>query len=157
MPQVEAPDQVNGDKPGIFTMRQLNQQTAFVMDQIEKSGRPALISRSGRFVARITPIQPEVEERVLSETALDIGKQEPSASPQVNNDKPDVYTVHKLGQNTAFVMEQIRKNGPALITRNGHFVAVITALSGDVESSVLAAMARDIGKREPGASSQTPP
>jgi antitoxin (DNA-binding transcriptional repressor) of toxin-antitoxin stability system len=156
MPQVEAPDQVNGDKPGIYTMRQLNQQTAFVIDQIEKSGRPALISRLGRFVARITPVGADVEERVLSEIALGIGKQEQSASPEVNNDKPDVYTVHKLGQNTAFVIEQVQKNGPALITRRGHFVAMIAPLSEDVESSVLAAMARGIGKREPGASSQTP-
>jgi antitoxin (DNA-binding transcriptional repressor) of toxin-antitoxin stability system len=156
MPQVEAPDQVSGDKPGIYTMRQLNQQTAFVMKQIEKSGRPALISRLGRFVARITPVRAKVEERVLSEMALGIGKQEPGASSQVNNGKPDVYTVRQLGQNTAFVMEQIEKNGPALITRYGHFVAMITPLGGDVESSVLAAMARDIGKREPGASSQTP-
>jgi antitoxin (DNA-binding transcriptional repressor) of toxin-antitoxin stability system len=156
MPQVEAPDEVNGDKAGIYTMRQLNQQTAFVMDQIEKNGRPALISRFGRFVARIIPVQPTVEERVLSEMALGIGKQEPSASPQVNNGEPDVYTVHNLGRNTAFVIEQIQKNGPALITRNGHFVAMITALDGSVESSVLAAMAQDIGKREPGASSQTP-
>lgn len=156
MPQVEAPDQVNGDKPGIYTMRQLNQQTAFVMKQIGKSGRPALISRLGRFVARITPVQADVEERVLSEMAMGIGKQESSTSPQVNNGKPDVYTVRQLGQNTAFVLEQIEKNGPALITRHGHFVAMITPLSGDVESSVLAAMARDIGKREPGSSSQTP-
>jgi antitoxin (DNA-binding transcriptional repressor) of toxin-antitoxin stability system len=156
MPPVEAPDKINGDKPGIYTMRQLNQQTAFVMDQIVKNGRPALISRFGRFVARITPIQPDVEERVLSEMALGIGKQEPSASPQVNDSKPDVYTVHKLGQQTAFVIEQIQKNRPALITRNGHFVAMITALGGDVESSILAAMAEDISKRELDASSQTP-
>lgn len=156
MPQVEAPDQGNGDKPGIYTMRQLNQKTADVIGQIVESGRPALISRLGRFVARITPIQPDIEERVLSEMALGIGKQEPSASPQVNNDKPEIYTVHKLGRDTAFVIEQVQKNGPALITRNRHFVAMIAPLSGEVESSVLAAMARDIGKREPGASSQTP-
>ena len=37
-------------------MREFNQQTAYVMDQIEKTG-PALITRHDRFVAMITRIQ----------------------------------------------------------------------------------------------------
>ena len=152
VPQAEAQDQVNGAKPGVYTMRQLNQQTAFVMEQIEKNG-PALITRLGRFVAMITPLRGDVESRVLSEMAQEIGKREPGASSQVNGDKPDVYTMRQLGQQTAFVMEQIEKNGPALITRHGHFVAMITPLRGDVESRVLSEMAQEIGKRGPGASS----
>jgi antitoxin (DNA-binding transcriptional repressor) of toxin-antitoxin stability system len=147
-PRVEAQDQVHGDKPGIYTMRQLNQQTAFVIDQIEKNG-PALITRLGRFVARITPLRWDLEARVLSEMAQEIGKREPSASPQVNDDKPVVYTMRQLGQQTAFVMDQIEKNGAALITRHGHFVALITPLSGEVEARVLSEMAREIGRRGP--------
>ena len=73
---------------------------------------------------------------------------------QVNEDKPGVYTMRQLNQQTAFVMDQIEKNGPALITRHGHFVAMITPLRGDVESRVLSEMAREIGKR--GTSSQAP-
>jgi antitoxin (DNA-binding transcriptional repressor) of toxin-antitoxin stability system len=81
MPQVEAQDQINGDKPSVYTMRQLNQQTAYVMDQIEKNG-PVLITRLGRFVARITPLRGDLESRVLTEMAREIGKREPGASSQ---------------------------------------------------------------------------
>jgi antitoxin (DNA-binding transcriptional repressor) of toxin-antitoxin stability system len=155
MQQVEAQDQISGGKPGVYTMRQLNQQTAYVMGQIEKDG-PALITRLGRFVAMITPLRGDVESRVLTEMAREIGKQEPGPSFLLNDDKPDVYTMRQLGQQTAYVMSQIENDGPALITRHGHFVAMITPLRGDVESRVLTEMAREIGKQEPGASSQTP-
>jgi antitoxin (DNA-binding transcriptional repressor) of toxin-antitoxin stability system len=147
--------QVNGDKPTVYTMRQLNQRTAFVIDQIEKNG-PALITRLGRFVATISPLRQDLESRVLSEMAREIGQQGPGASSQVNDDKPEVYTVRQLGQQTAFVIDQIEKNGPALITRHGHFVATISPLRGDVESRVLSEVAREIGQQGPSASSQAP-
>ena len=57
--QAGAQDQINGDKPGIYTMRQLNQKTATVLEEIGKNG-PALITRLGRFVAKITPLGEEV-------------------------------------------------------------------------------------------------
>ena len=75
MPQAAA----NGDKPGVYTVRQLNQQTAYVMDQVEKSG-PALITRLGRFVAMITPLHADIEARVLTEMAREIGTRQPDAS-----------------------------------------------------------------------------
>jgi antitoxin (DNA-binding transcriptional repressor) of toxin-antitoxin stability system len=153
MQQTEAQGQANGDTPRVYTMRQLNQQTAYVMDQIGKDG-PALITRLGRFVAMIAPLRRDVESRVLTEMAREIGKQELGASSQLNDDKPDVYTMRQLGQQTAYVMTQIGNDGPALITRHGHFVAMITPLRGDVESRVLTEMAREIGKRDPGTSSQ---
>lgn len=149
MPQAGTQGQVNADTPGIYTMRQLNQSTAFVIEQVEKNGS-ALITRLGRFVAMISPLNAEVESRVLSEMAREIAKPAPGASSEVNEDKPDVYTVRQLGQQTAFVIDQIAKNGPALITRRGHFVAMISPLKGDVESRVLSEMAREIGSR-PGA------
>ncbi len=40
----------------IYTMRELNQDTAQVMRKINESGRPALITRHGRFIAMITPL-----------------------------------------------------------------------------------------------------
>jgi len=150
-PQVGDRDPVNGDKPDVYTVRQLGQQTAFVIDQIEKNG-PALITRLGRFVAVISPLRRDVESRVLSEIAREIGKREVDASSQVNDDKPDVYTMRQLNQQTAFVMGEIEKNGPALITRHGRFVAAISPLKGDLESRVLSEMAREIGKRGAGAS-----
>jgi antitoxin (DNA-binding transcriptional repressor) of toxin-antitoxin stability system len=146
-PQAGAQDQVNDDRPDVYTMRTLNQRTASVIDHVIKNG-PALITRLGRFVAVIRPLKQDLESRVLSEIAQEIGKQEPGASSQVNGQKPEVYTVRQLGQQTAFIIEQIEKNGPALITRNGHFVVMISPLRGDVESRVLSEIAREISRRE---------
>lgn len=79
------------------------------------------------------------------------------AQDQGNGDKPDVYTMRQLNQRTASVINRvIDKNGPALITRNGHFVATISPLRGDVESRVLSEMAREIGRQGPGALSTVP-
>jgi antitoxin (DNA-binding transcriptional repressor) of toxin-antitoxin stability system len=141
----EAQDRVSEDKPGLYTTRQLNQQTAYVMDQIEKNG-PALITRHGRFVAMITPLKSEVESRVLAEMALEISKLG-TGSPSEVNGEPALYTTRQVGQQTAYVMDQIEKYGPALITRRGRIVAMITPLKGDVESRVLARMAREIGEQ----------
>jgi antitoxin (DNA-binding transcriptional repressor) of toxin-antitoxin stability system len=145
-PHAGAQDQVNGDTPDIYTMRQLNQRTAFVIDQVIKNG-PALITRLGRFAAMITPIEPNLESRVLSQLAREIGQSASETSVQVGDRKPEVYTIRQLGQQTAFIIEQIEKNGPALITRNGHFVIMISPLRGDVEARVLSEMAREIGQR----------
>lgn len=155
-PQEGAQDQGDGDKPDVYTMRQLNQRTASVINRVLEKNGPALITRLGRFVAVIMPLEQDLESRVLSEMAREIGSQGPGISPQVNRDKPEVYTVRQLGQQTAFVIEQIDKNGPALITRNGHFVATISPLRGDVESRVLSEMAREIGRQGPGTSSTAP-
>lgn len=149
-PQEGAKDQGSGDKPDVYTMRQLNQQTASVLNGVIEKNGPALITRLGRFVAVITPLDEELESRVLSDMAKEIASQGPGASPQANRAKPEVYTVRQLGQQTAFVIDQIEKNGPALITRNGHFVATISPLKGDVESRVLSEMAREIGREGPG-------
>ena len=143
MPQGDAQDQINEYMPGLYTTRELNQQTSYVMDQIEKNG-PALITRHGRFVAMITPLRGDVESRVLAEMAREIGKLGPSSSSQLNQYKPDLYTMRQVGQQTSYVMDQIEKNGPALITRHGRFVAMITPLKGNVESRVLAEMTREI-------------
>jgi len=67
--------QVSDDDALVFTMRDLNQQTARVMAEIEESGKPAFITRHGRFVAVITPLVPgRVESRVLAEMAREIAK-----------------------------------------------------------------------------------
>jgi antitoxin (DNA-binding transcriptional repressor) of toxin-antitoxin stability system len=57
----------------VFTMRDLNQQTARTMNEIEKTGQPAFITKHGRFVALITPLASgQVESRVLAEMAREI-------------------------------------------------------------------------------------
>ena len=54
----------------VYTLSDLTQDAARIMDEIEQSGKPAFITRHGRFVAVITPMEPgEVESRVLGEMA----------------------------------------------------------------------------------------
>jgi prevent-host-death family protein len=66
---------VEDDEALVYTMRDLNQQTARIMGEVEKTGKPAFITRHGRFIAIITPLAPgQVESRVLAEMARDIGK-----------------------------------------------------------------------------------
>ena len=75
----EAPTSEVEDEALVYTMRDLNQQTARIMGEIEKTGRPAFITRHGRFVAIITPVAPgQVESRVLAEMAREIGKRKQS-------------------------------------------------------------------------------
>jgi prevent-host-death family protein len=64
---------IGDDDALVFTMRDLNQQTARIMKEIEKTGQPAFITKHGRFVALITPLSPHhVESRVLAEMAREI-------------------------------------------------------------------------------------
>ena len=58
--------------PLLYTMRDLNQRTAAIIAEIEATGRPAFITRHGRFIAQITPLNGEVETRVLTEMAREI-------------------------------------------------------------------------------------
>ena len=61
---------VGYDEALVITMRELNQQTASIISEIEKTGRPAVITKHGRFVAVITPLAPgQVESRILPEIA----------------------------------------------------------------------------------------
>jgi len=77
MPHVSAQSSsIEGDRPLVYTMRQLNQQTAQIMNEIEKHARPGFITRHGRFVAMIVPLQPgQIESRMLGQMAREIGKQ----------------------------------------------------------------------------------
>jgi antitoxin (DNA-binding transcriptional repressor) of toxin-antitoxin stability system len=60
-----------------------------------------------------------------------------------------VYTMRDLNQRSSHIMGEIETTGKtAFITRHGRFIAIITPLApGQVESRVLAEMAREIGKR----------
>jgi antitoxin (DNA-binding transcriptional repressor) of toxin-antitoxin stability system len=63
------------DQTLVFTTHDLGRQAARLIREIENSGRPALITRHGRFVATITPLAPgQVESRVLPEMARQIGE-----------------------------------------------------------------------------------
>lgn len=55
------------EAPRIYTMTELNQQTARVLEEVNESGRPAVITRHGRFVAMLTPLSAgQVEAAALS-------------------------------------------------------------------------------------------
>ena len=141
---------VNGNGALGYTMGELTQRPGQVMDEIRKYQRPAYITRHGRFVATVTPLAPgQVESAVLAAMAREIG-QEAERSFPAGGGRAVGYTMDDLTQRPGQVMDEIRKyQRPAYITRHGRFVATVTPLApGQVESAVLAAMAREIGQRE---------
>jgi antitoxin (DNA-binding transcriptional repressor) of toxin-antitoxin stability system len=73
---IESPmSRVDGDDPLVYTVRDLNQRTARIISEIEMAGKPAFITRHGRFVAMITPLASgQVESHVLAEMAHEIGE-----------------------------------------------------------------------------------
>lgn len=59
------------DAPRIYTMTELNQQTARVLEEVTESGRPAVITRHGRFVAMLSPlVAGQVESAALAHGPL---------------------------------------------------------------------------------------
>lgn len=57
----------------IYTMRDLNQNTARVMNEIREAGKPAFITSYGRFIAVITPLEPgQVEQQALAAIAREM-------------------------------------------------------------------------------------
>ena len=55
----------------IYTVRELNQNTAQVIDEVNRSGQPAAVTKHGRFVALITPLRgTQIESLVLSHGRL---------------------------------------------------------------------------------------
>jgi hypothetical protein len=63
----------------IYSMRELGRQAARIVSEIENSGKPAFITRYGRFIATVAPLAPgQVESEVLPEMARQIAKQEPA-------------------------------------------------------------------------------
>lgn len=53
------------DEARIVTMRELSQKTSDVMEEVVQSGKPAVITRHGRFLAVLSPIQQEKVESFL--------------------------------------------------------------------------------------------
>ncbi len=58
---------VRNDEVRVYRMRDLNQNTAGVLKDINDSGRPAFITRHGRFIAMITPLEGQnIEGRLIA-------------------------------------------------------------------------------------------
>ena len=68
---------VGDDQALVFTTHELGQQAARLISEIQKAGRPAVITKHGRFIATITPLAPgQIESQVLPEMARQIGNQD---------------------------------------------------------------------------------
>lgn len=67
MPQLD--NQADGSH--IYTMRELNHETPRVIREINENGRPAVITRRGRFVALISPLADRGVESAALSAALD--------------------------------------------------------------------------------------
>ncbi len=140
---------VDDDGALSYTMRELNQRTGQVMGEILKHQRPAYITKHGRFIAKIVPLEPaKVESAVHAAIARDMGQRGGRLS-SADDVGALVYTMHELNQRTGQVVEEIQKHRrPAYITKRGRFIAEIVPLEpGEIESAVLAAMAREIGEQ----------
>jgi len=62
----------------VYTMRDLNQNTSRVMNEIREAGKPAFITSYGRFIAVITPLEPgQVEQQALAAMAREMAAGEP--------------------------------------------------------------------------------
>jgi prevent-host-death family protein len=63
------------DRALVYTLRDLNRRAGRIMDKVEETGKPAFITRDGRFIAIITPLAPgQVESRVLAELSREVSK-----------------------------------------------------------------------------------
>ncbi len=61
---------VEDDEPLVYTMRELNQQTSRVLEEIKKYERPGFITKRGRFEFMIVPLQPgEIESQMAQQIA----------------------------------------------------------------------------------------
>ncbi|WP_131701813.1 type II toxin-antitoxin system Phd/YefM family antitoxin [Mycolicibacterium elephantis] len=157
----------------IYTMRYLNQHTAEVINEINRTDEPAVITLRGRFIALIAPLEQIDVESALSYSLMEesenvsqlIGDHTSSEIYSIEEateklksggsaehpDKPLCFTMRFLNQRTAHVMQLINEAGqPAAITRRGRFVAFIVPLANtDVESVVLGAVleeSADVGQ-----------
>lgn len=64
-----------------YTMRELNQNTAKVLREINESGEPALVTRQGRPIALITPLADEHVEATMLGAFLE-------SIPQLTGEEP---------------------------------------------------------------------
>jgi hypothetical protein len=59
----------------VYTVRDLGQDSARIMRQVEETREPAFITRDGRFVAIIKPLAPgQIESQVLAEISRRVSK-----------------------------------------------------------------------------------
>lgn len=68
----------------VYTMRDLNQATGRVMQEIRDAGKPAYITSYGRYIAVITPLEPgQVEQQALAAIARQIAGDARTANREI--------------------------------------------------------------------------
>jgi prevent-host-death family protein len=91
------------DEAKIYTMSELNQRTAQVIEEINDSGRPALITKHGRFMALITPLRDAtIESLVLS--------QGPLAEEMIQRASAPATTTYSADDMSELIKERYRDN-----------------------------------------------
>ncbi|MGB2922302.1 MAG: hypothetical protein WBB57_26165 [Mycobacterium sp.] len=89
------------DQVQLYTMRQLNQDTAGTIEEINRSGKPGIITRHGRFVAVIYPLANKpIESRAIARALEDVETQNQLTGESTVS---GIYTAHdavnELGAN----------------------------------------------------------
>lgn len=78
-----------------YTMRELNEQTADVIRDVNERGEPAVITRQGRVVAVISPVGDGVESALIR-AAL---QEDPGSSPTLGlGPGSDAYTPDEVAE-----------------------------------------------------------
>ena len=112
--KVTEPAPVDGDEALSYTIRAFLRDMTRVIEEIELSAKPAVITRRGQPVVIVTP-------------ASRPGKIAEPAS--VDGDEAPSYTIRALLRDMTRVIEEIELSGkPAVITRRGQPVVIITPL-----------------------------
>ena len=61
---------MTADDAQVYTLHDLTERTAEVIEEIREAGKPAFITAHGRFIAVITPLEPgQVEQQALAAIA----------------------------------------------------------------------------------------
>jgi antitoxin (DNA-binding transcriptional repressor) of toxin-antitoxin stability system len=155
----------------VYTMRELSQDTSGVIAKILDTGRRALLTKRGQFIAAIQPLDPGViESQAASAIAHRLGdgsaeggnavpssavaavlREQAAAAPtngtQAPLDADGVYTMRELSQDTSGVIAKILDaRRRALLTKRGQLIAAIQPLdAGVIESRVASVIADYLG------------
>lgn len=81
-----------------YSMRELNQNTAKVIKEINESGEPALITRQGRPVALITPLANERVEAAVLAAAL-----ESTSVMNITQSEGGIHSGEEVGKELGFI------------------------------------------------------
>ena len=87
-----------------YTMRELNQRTARIMDEINDSGAPAAITKHGRFIALITPLRDAAIETMV----LAHGKLADVLNERATDSAPVAFSPDQVKEQLTLAVEKVR-------------------------------------------------